>query len=167
MKKLIFIIAIFGLVHSPTCAQHKGKNLSVDDEINWLLHYKREYEKYNHLANQEDAFALKNSSKRDSIYKLYTSQIDYLKDNSDVYLAYLNRALRNNKVEYDGPARVLYDFVDSTLPFDADLHFINRLELYKVIMEHIFIKNEDLLPHRTPAYIKAGGIEKLPMPVYK
>lgn len=164
MKKIIFFTAVFVLVQSVAWTQtlpEKGKNLSVDAEINWLMIYKREYEKYSQEAQTNSAKIIK----RDSVYKLYTDQIQTIYNAPKIYLTHIERAIKNNKVEYDGSHRILYDYVNFSLPYTPEFHFIDRLELYKIIKTYIFDRKGALLPQRTEAYIKAGGVERLSMPL--
>lgn len=164
MKKIIFFTTIFVLVKLVAWTQtipQKGKNLSIDAEINWLMIYKREYEKYSQEAQTNSVKIIK----RDSVYKLYTDQIQAIYNAPEIYLTHIVRSIENNKVEYEGPHRVLYDYVNFSLPYTPEFHFIDRLELYKIIKQYIFDRKGALLPQRTDAYIKAGGKEKLSMPL--
>ncbi|MCC2600713.1 hypothetical protein [Sphingobacterium sp. FBM7-1] len=90
------------------------------------------------------------------MYSVYTNEIESIRNKPKIYLSHINRAIAKNKVDYDGPASVLYSYVNTSMPFDPDLHFINRLELYKIVKKHIFEK-ELLLPEKTESYIRAGG----------
>ena len=63
---------------------------------------------------------------------------------------------KSDKVEYDGPIKVFYDYFPTHLPFDPELHSLTRLELYKIIKKHLFEKNANALPEKTEAYEKAG-----------
>ncbi|WP_144062790.1 hypothetical protein [Sphingobacterium paucimobilis] len=165
MKKIMLIMVILSFLYSAIHGQQKGTNLSVDQEIDWLLYYKREYEKYSAFANVKNDFTKKNINKKDSIYKLYTGQIEYIRKSPDRYLTLINSSIQKNKVEYDGPPNIVYDYVNFALPYDSDLHSITRLELYQVIKKYLFDQDDTILPHRTEAYIKAGGKENLPMPL--
>lgn len=167
LKNILFIIVAFFLIPLTSFAQEKEKQLSIDAELNWLLHYKREYEKYSKFADFKNDFTVKNVNKRDSVYKLYTDRIEQIRNSPEKYLTHINSSIKNNKVEYDGPPRILYDYVSSSTPFDPDLHFVSRLELYKIVKKYIFDQNGKILPHRTEAYLKAVGVERLSMPVTK
>lgn len=152
MKTITFFISTF--IFCQLCiAQDEGKNLGVDAHLNWLLHYKRTYEEFKEKAQKNNSYV----TKRDSMYIVYTNKIESIRNAPEIYLSHINRAIAKSKVDYDGPARVLYSYVNTALPFDPDLHFIDRLELYKIIKKHIFEKSELLLPEKTEAYIKAGG----------
>lgn len=154
MKKIVWFISVFIMVLSSTVqGQEKRKNLSVDAEFNWLLHYKRQYEEYRGVAKKRDSYIIK----RDSVYKLYVNQIESIRRAPEVYLSHIDRAIDQKKVVYDGPARVLYSYVNTAMPFDSDLYYIYRLDLYKIIKKYLFEKRDSLLPEKTEAYIKAGG----------
>lgn len=152
MKIITFFISTF--IFCQLCVgQEEGKNLSVDAQFNWLLHYKRTYEEFQQKAQKNSSYV----TKRDSMYTVYTNKIESIRNAPEIYLSHIDRAITKNKVDYDGPARVLYSYVNTAMPFDPDLHFINRLDLYKIIKKHIFEKKELILPEKTAAYIKAGG----------
>ena len=167
----MFIIVVFSLFHSYGYAQQKGKNIikgkniSIDGELNWLLIYKMQYEQYSLAAKAKNEFTEKNVRKRDSVYTLYVEQVENIRNSPEKYLTHINRSIKNGKVEYDGIHRVPYDYVNTALPFDMALHSVTRLELYEIVKKYIFEKKYKLLPHRTDAYIKAGGVEKMPMPL--
>lgn len=163
MKKIMLFIIAFTFLHPVSYAQQKGRNLHVDEELNWLLHYKREYERLIIAANRKNELTAKNTHARDSVYKLYVDEIEFIRKSPEKFLTHINHSIRNNKVEYDGPPKILYDHVNTSLPFDPDLHSVTRLELYKIVKKYIFEKQDKLLPHRTEAYIKAGGKGKPPM----
>lgn len=165
MKKIMFIITVLSSIQSTSYAQQKGKTINIDAEFNLLLHYKREYEKYSEAINKTTIFQDRYTTKRDSMYSLYTDQIENIRKSPEKYLTHIIRSIKNNKVEYDGAPRVLYNYVNLVLPYDADIHTVDRLELYRIIKKYIFEQNDKLLPQRTEAYIKAGGIGKMPMPL--
>lgn len=148
MKVLITLIVF--LFSMPSIAQQK---LSIDQEFNNLLYYKQYFEKYRDLAEKKPDFIVK----RDSFKTAYDDMIQKIKAAPEVYLTHIDRAIAKNKVEYDGPVKVLYDYFPMHLPFDAELHSLTRLELYKVIKKHLFERNENALPEKTEAYEKAGG----------
>lgn len=154
MKSIIFFISVLIFSQSSAIyAQQKRESIGVDAEFNRLLHYKRQYEEYQSISKINPSYTIK----RDSVYELYVNQIKSIRNAPEIYLSYINKAIENKKVEYDGPERVLYNYVNTALPFNPDLHFINRLELYKIIKEYIYEKSGALLPEKTEAYLKAGG----------
>ncbi len=55
MKKIVFIIVVLSFIYSESQGQQKRSNLSADAEINALLQYKREYEKYSEFAKSNAA----------------------------------------------------------------------------------------------------------------
>lgn len=154
MKKIIVLISLLVLAQLPAVhGQQKGKNLTVDQEFNWLLHYKRSYEEYKEKAEKHRHY----DNKRDSMYTLYRGQIETIRNAPSKYLSHIERAIARNKVEYDGPPRVAYSYSDPSMPFDLTLHSVDRLELYKIIKKYIFERKDILLPEKTEAYIEAGG----------
>jgi|SRR5690606_33744874 len=148
MKVLITVMAL--IFSMPLIAQ---KKLSIDAEFNYLLHYKRSFEQYRDLSVKRPEFA----AKRDSFKTAYDDMIKKIKDAPEIYLTHIDRAIEKNKVEYDGPIKVFYDYFPTHLPFDPELHSLTRLELYKIIKKHLFEKNANALPEKTEAYEKAGG----------
>lgn len=150
MKKIIFLIFVCFSIQSTVV---KGQQKSVDAAFNELLHFKRQYEEYNEMAEKRPSYVVK----RDSVYKLYKTKIELIRKEPETYLFHIEQAISNNKVKYDGPSQVLYDYVPSTMPFNPDLHVIDRLDLYKIIKKHIFEQTDAILPRRTEAYLKVNG----------
>jgi len=154
-KKYLLIITIVlscisvafsqGIVERPT---------PLENDFNVLLSYKRNYEKLDSLS-KKNKHSNEWSIKRDSVYKLYTEKAKSIR-NDPKYLAHINTAIASGSSGYIGPKRILYDYVNTALPFEPDLHFIDRLELYKLIKIYIIEKGK-LLPKHTAAYKRAGG----------
>jgi len=150
-KKYILIITIVlscisvvfsqGIVERPT---------QLENDFNVLLSHKRNYEKFDSLSKKSAEW----NPKRDSLYKLYTQKAESIRQDPK-YLAHINNAIASGKSGYIGPKRILYDYVDSALPFDPDIHFIDRLELYKLIKIYV-IEKGTLLPKHTNMYKEDG-----------
>lgn len=165
MKNIVITLLTFSalfLAFIPAPAQISSKPINtpdkfskIDNEFNLLLYYKVEYERYDEDAHRSSSL----KSKRDSFYKLYIEKTNEIRRNPGIYLAYINKALKHNRHSYQGPIQaVRYDYFDTSKPYDRDIHFVERLELYRLIKEHIFNKNA-VLPQRLDAYKNAGGSE--------
>lgn len=85
-----------------------------------------------------------NISKKDSILILYEKQIDKIKKLPDVYLRYINRSLRNDKVELT-KKRLQYNYPLKDAN-NLDMYFIKYIDFYRVIRYSVFKKNDDYLP---------------------
>lgn len=137
-------------------------NFIVDNDINVLIYYKREYEKYDDLskANQEMR------AKRDSLYNKYLQKANKIQKAPQEYLQVITSAIDNKRVESKEPGRILYNYVNTALPFDPDLNFVTRLELYKLVKKYI-IDQKGALPRRTQAYMKVGNDDSSYKPINK
>ena len=164
MRTLIFICLV--LVCLPGFPQEgKKQTINVDKDFNLLLHYKRENEKYNERFKKDPQSTAKHNLKRDSLYKLYVDKAKSIRESPEIYLTHINRAIRNNRVDNDSGYKVPYDYFNTAVPVDFDIHTITKLDLYKIIKRDLFEKKKKLLEERTPLYIERDGKENIPQPI--
>lgn len=129
------------------------KPTQLENDFNVLLSYKRNYEQFE-VYTKKSKQTNKWITKRDSVYKLYTQKAESIRQDPK-YLAHINNAIASGKSGYIGPKSILYDYVNTALPFDPSMHFIDRLELYKLIKAYI-IEKGTLLPKHTNMYKEDG-----------
>ncbi len=104
-------------------------------EIQKLTRLKWDYEKFE-----------KRPQKRDSILVLYKNQINKIKKSPEVYLKYINYALKNQKIQLSKESSP-YKYISEGLSvYDTKSHFIKEIDLYRIIKYYLFKRNDELLP---------------------
>ncbi len=152
MKSSIVILSlIFTVTFSISDGQERvPKNISA--EFDQLLHYKREFEKYAIKSDKNKV----HMTTRDSLYVLYLTKVESIKISPDVYLTYIEKALKRGSNDRMLTYSIPYDYYDPSLPFNPNLHLMRRLDFFRIIKESLFDRGEVALPQRTPAFQKAG-----------
>lgn len=134
MKTIFSITVIFITILKCVFAQPPDKT-KILIEIQKLTQLKWDYEKYKG-----------HTQKRDSVLILYKSQVNMIKNLPDIYLTYINYALKHNKEELTKESAP-YKYVSGLLSvYDSKSHFIKVIDLYRIIKYYLFKKDEELLP---------------------
>ena len=132
LKKIFFFTAALKILMCSANAQQLSNN-QIYLDFERLAYLKVDYEKYRN-----------NTAKKDSILVLYQKQIDKIKKSPDVYLRYINRSLRNDKLELT-KKRLQYNY-PLTDANNLNMYFIKYIDFYRVIRYSIFKRNDDFLP---------------------
>ena len=141
MKK-IFLIAIvsFGF----TNLLYGQDTLAAN--IRKLAHLKSRCEIYegNPLTANLDSI----SSIGDSICYQYLTHIHKLKKSQKIYLAYINKALKNKSVLLTKETNLYKKPPILTYQMDPNQYFIKTIDLYRVLKYSLFERNDKKLPER-------------------
>ncbi|PRD56789.1 hypothetical protein C5749_06065 [Sphingobacterium gobiense] len=155
----LLLVFVFLYLSNPIAAQTDAEKIKkVENDFNFLLYFKREYERYDAALEYPNIPQTRRDSlqvKKDSWYNKYVQKAKSIRENADFYLPVINEAIKNGRVESDQPERVLYNHVNTLLPFDGELNSVSRLELHKLVKQYI-IEADTLLPAKTEAYRKVG-----------
>lgn len=144
MKILVIYLSILFAMQSITATAQIENGINYYSQFDQLMKYKRQYEKYRNLAEKNENF----SDKRDSVYTLYTSKIKSMQKKPEMYLKHLEEVIRTNDAKSKDTYPQPYDYFDTSLPFDSSLHFVKRVDLYKIIKKYIFDEKANLLPEK-------------------
>src|SRR3546814_390778 len=104
---LIFLLLISLLSFS---AQNTTDSLAIN--LNRLIYAKIDYEKFKSFAESNPSC---HSDTRDSSYKKYINQVNKIKSRPEVYLRYINAAVRKPEL---GEELMFYNHINTTMPFD-------------------------------------------------
>lgn len=130
-KIFLVIISLKILMGSANAQQFTDDQIYLDFQN--LAYLKVDYEKYRN-----------NTTKKDSIFVLYKKQIDKIKKSPDVYLRYINRSLRDDKIKLT-KERLQYNY-PLTDANNLNLYIIKYIDFYRVIRYSLFKRNDDFLP---------------------
>ncbi|RDC56931.1 hypothetical protein DU508_06945 [Pedobacter chinensis] len=87
-----------------------------------------------------------NTQKRDSVLLLYKNQSNKIKNSPEIYLNYINYALKNKKTQLSNESSP-YKYISGLLStYDKNSHFIKEIDLYRLIKYYLFKRNDELLP---------------------
>jgi len=138
MRKIIFTIAL-SFISIVAIAQD-----TIALDLRRLAKLKLWSELYGIYPNRRK-FISDGSVKRDSFYNEYTSLIVKLKKSPEVYLSYINKALKKNtdslrkqSVTYRSPG------ITSLTVYNT--YNVKIIDLYRVVKYSLFERNDDFLP---------------------
>lgn len=126
---------------------------AADSAMFDLLSKKIDYEKY-----KADVFySGLHVQQRDSSYKAYLNQIEYVKSKSAICLARINELLADSSLYNDKAYRLYYSYISGLSSGNHGVHLITLFDYYKLLKKELFENNALVLPPYTEAYIQNGG----------
>lgn len=130
-------LVIFTLLGASIWAKaQENKEHQIYLELEKLAKLKYDSEKYE-----------RNDVKRDTTLALYKTHLNKIKKSPEVYLKYINDALKSNKAQIS-EEKISYKYMPTTGGgyFNPRWYRIKRSDFYRVIRFSLFKRNDDVLP---------------------
>lgn len=132
-KEVLFVCVFMGLIGFVNAQKISENQIAVD--IQKIAELKVEYEKYRN-----------NERKGDSIFNLYKWQIDKIKKSPKIYLSYINRALKRNKIQLKDEVFPYKYLTVTEANVSLRRHLIKKIDFYRVVKYYLYRKDKEILP---------------------